>query len=370
MRSHELAGGPGSGWSAIRSARCNSAHVGMVFWNRRRIGLVLALLIVLPCLPTPDPVPTSRPARRLRFSEGNHLLRIAFAPDGRSLAVADIQGRAALLPLGEEADGDHGLGDRGRGRVLAFAPDGRHLLTAGDRAGIVRFDLSRRLTERLPGIGVEYASDLKVAPDGRTLAVASFHSREIVVWDMDSGRVRWTLQGHRSAVVRLAYAPDGQSLASAAAHDRHVLLWDLGQRPRIRRQIPTSTVLSLAYAPDGTRLASASGEERAVRIWDVRDGEATGADGPARLIAGHRLSVRSVAYSPDGTLLATACGDGSASLWSVATGRERCRLDTQATALTDIAFSPDGRTLAASATDANIRLWDLARLVRDQLGPE
>lgn len=376
MRSHELAGGPGSRWSAIGSGRCNSAHVGLVVWNRRRIGLVLAPLILLPWIPTPESAPTSEPGRTLHFSQGDYLARIVFAPDGRSLAMADIQGWAAVIRLDEEGDGDHEVGDRGHGRVLAFTPDGRYLLTGGDAAGIVRCDLAQRLTEPLPGIDVAYTSDLKIAPDGRTLAVASFLSPEIIVWDMDSGRARSTLQGHRSAVIRLAFAPDGRSLASAAADDREMLVWDLDPRPRIRRSIPASGVLSLAYSPDGSLLASASCEERSVRIWNVRAGTEAGAEAeaeakkPARIIAGHQLPVRSVAFSPDGTLLATASGDGSARLWSVPTGRERCRLNTHAPVLTDIAFSPDGRTLAAAATDANIRLWDLSPLVSDRLGPE
>ncbi|MHB1558506.1 MAG: WD40 repeat domain-containing protein [Isosphaeraceae bacterium] len=374
MRSHELADGPGSRYPTIGSGRWNSTHVGIVFWNRRRLGLVLVLLILLPWIPTPGSVPTSGPARRLRFRQGDYLIRVAFAPDGRSLATTDIQGRVSLLPLGEEGDGEQGLGDQGHGRVLAYSPDGRYLLMAGDTAGIVRCDLSRRVTLRLPGIEVADTSDLKIAPDGRTLATASFQSSEIVVWEMDSGRVRWNLQGHRSAVIRLAFAPDGRSLASAAAQDGRICIWDLDLRPRLLRSIPAPGVLALAYSPDGRLLASASSGEPAVRIWDVRAGTGAGVDAeavqPARIIAGHRLPVRSVAFSPDGTLLAAASGDGSASLWSVATGRERCRLNTQAPVLTDIAFSPDGRMLAAAATDANVRLWNLSPLVPDQVGPE
>lgn len=382
MRRHELAAEPVSPCPSMKSGHWNSAQVGTVFWHRRRIGLVLILLVMLPWVPMPGPVSSGGPARRLVISQGDYLTRLAFAPDGRSLATADIQGHAVLNPLEGEGGSHPALCDRGHGRVLAFTPDGHFLLMAGNSAGIARYDLSRKLTERLPGIDVTHTSDLKVAPDGQTLAIASFRSRDIVVWDVGSRRVRLTLQGHQSAVIRLAFSPDGRSLASAASRERHIFIWDVNPQARVRRQLLTPPSLALAYSPDGTLLASASGTERIVRIWDVRAGSKTGANTgagagaeaeagrPVRLIAGHRLPVRSLAFSPDGTLLATASGDGSARLWSVATGRERCQLETHTSILTDIAFSPDGRTLAAAANDANVRFWDLSRLVPDQFGSE
>jgi WD40 repeat protein len=76
-----------------------------------------------------------------------------------------------------------------------------------------------------------------------------------------------------------------------------------------------------------------------------------------------------VAFSPDGRFLATA-DVGTASLWSVATGRELRRVDGQAIWLSHVAFSPVGRTRVATGDDDDIRLWDLDSLIAEQSEPQ
>jgi WD40 repeat protein len=69
-------------------------------------------------------------------------------------------------------------------------------------------------------------------------------------------------------------------------------------------------------------------------------------------------------------LLATAGSDGTARLWSVATGQELHRLDGLTEFLRHVAFSPDARTLAVTGGfDNDVRLWDLAELSRAQPQP-
>src|SRR5262249_56520840 len=112
--------------------------------------------------------------------------------------------------------------------------------------------------ERPLGIPIQDTSDMRFSPDGRTLAVSSHRSREIILWVIERRRPRMTLQGHSSSVVTLAFARDGRSLASAARLDAAVLIWDLATgRPRRRLSEPVRFGISLAYSPDRNLLAIA-----------------------------------------------------------------------------------------------------------------
>jgi WD40 repeat protein len=353
----EAASGPSG--AEPRSGR--AGHTRSAAWNLSRIGLLLALAIVLAWLPIHRWEPASGPTRRVTGPSRVPIMRLVFGPDGRTLATTDESGRATLWDADEILRPGRALEVRGHARPIAYSPDGHHLAIGGDEPDVAWWDLAGAPRHRMLGIPVRWTADLKISPDGRSLAVSSHDSPAILLWDLDSGRERMTLRGHSAVVIHMAFAPDGLSLASAAASfkDRAIVIWDLAAgRPERRITAPGSTLSAMAYSPDGRLIAGASSDERPVRIWDVRTG------GQILMIAGHSQPTFSVAFSPDGCLLATAAGDGAAGLWSVATGRELRRLDGRADMLRNVAFSPDGKTLAATGNDGDIRLWDVDDLIR------
>lgn len=64
-------------------------------------------------------------------------------------------------------------------------------------------------------------------PDGRRVASGS-HDRTVGLWDVESGHLLCTLEGHTDVVLREAFRPDGRVLASAS-WDGTVRLWGAGE---------------------------------------------------------------------------------------------------------------------------------------------
>src|SRR5262249_52737547 len=116
-------------------------------------------------------------------------------------------------------------GHTGEVSALAFMPDRRTLVSAGER---LRFwDIITRGPKPVfahnPAMGV---TAVAIAPGGLTLAVGHW-MHDVVLIDAASGNHVNTLAGHdESGIFALDYSPDGKYLVSAGA-DHNVRVWDI-----------------------------------------------------------------------------------------------------------------------------------------------
>jgi WD40 repeat protein len=122
------------------------------------------------------------------------------------------------------------------------------------------------LRARVPGPSLNVAFN----PDGRWL-VTGGEDNTIKVWDVETGRLMWTLPGHTGDVYAVAVSPDGRWVASGG-EDSTVKVWDARNEYRLARSFRghTGLVASLAFAstPGGLRLISGS-RDHTVKVWDV-----------------------------------------------------------------------------------------------------
>src|SRR5262249_33060947 len=181
--------------------------------------------------------------RTLRSSlPGNRFVTaLAFSPADRFLAVARggtwsgahanptvelwevaTASRPAVLEL--SADGRFSI------EALAFAPDGRTLAVAGNFPQVYLFDTAATKERRpLPGFDKGGARRLPFSPGGNTLAVAQTPPTEelacITLWDVATGKKRGPARAVGSGILALAFSPDGRRLA-AGCLDRGLYLLD------------------------------------------------------------------------------------------------------------------------------------------------
>jgi RNA polymerase sigma factor (sigma-70 family) len=127
---------------------------------------------------------------------------------------------------------------------LAFAPDGKSLLTSGSGDSLIEWDLATGKLRRRIGPRLLNCRDLVFSPDGKLVAAAGPLGTVRVI-DWDAGRARTTGDDHYFGFEDVAVTPDGRDVATAGWSG--LTLWDLSTgRQRNHVQPPSFYFVQLA----------------------------------------------------------------------------------------------------------------------------
>ena len=264
----------------------------------------------------------------------------------------------------------------GKGYIyeIRYAPDGT-LLAVASSIGVWLYDARTGEERNLLTDRTSSVHSVAFSPDGQTLASGGADGN-IALWDANTGEYLKTLTGHRDVVRSLAFSPDGQTLASGGADD-NIHLWDVatGEQSNILFTSDMEFVTSLAFSPDGQTLAGAEGripidevrvpiigvflvDDPPEREWDniIRLWDAnTGKE--KNTLTGHTDVVVNLVFSPDGATIVSTSWDKTVRLWDANTGAEKNTLTGHTDIVANLVFSPDGAVIAG-ANWREIHLWD------------
>ena len=195
---------------------------------------------------------------------------VAISPDEKTFISSDRSGNiiAWQLSTGEQM---YQIENDAPVWSVAIAPDGQSFITGGGIGGsdtqlnhpLKQWDLaSGQLVQTFEGHDKAVRS-VAISPDGRTLASGST-DETIKLWDLASGSLKTTLEGHKDGILSLAISPDGQTLASSST-DHTLKLWDLPSQ-QLTKTLENSSIVVLAFDPTQQTLIS-GGQDQRIQVW-------------------------------------------------------------------------------------------------------
>ncbi len=289
--------------------------------------------------------------------------RLAFHPDGETLATIDEQGEIRLWSLAP----DGGKPFRSLQSVklcfdFRFDRYGGHLAAVG--AGLVHvWDLAAppdadpiilrmgvASTDEQYSVGRPAFNAAVFHPAGGWIATSG--GGHAALWPLGRSVPR-VLRGHTAAANGVVFGPKGDWVASVAL-DGSLRVWPLSSALPERHRITDigDPLFQVRVSPGGENLLTSSNQEdfMVVPVAGGRQRSLTGFDTMPKTAA---------AFGPRGRLVAAGGTWGDIRVWDLDTDEVRELDSGDEEQVTEIAFTPDGALVSASSS-GDLRLWDLA----------
>ncbi|KAF5361959.1 hypothetical protein D9756_002787 [Leucocoprinus leucothites] len=308
---------------------------------------------------------------------------IAFSPDEKIFASGSEDGRICVCDSETGilifclSVGDFMLGPPSSVNSLDFSPDGKEVVAAYGKDGLVIWNIENFWGIWRPApVNDEVWEDEDIvsavyAKDGNNTIVSISRSpihhgpSRIQLWDANSVTLSCTLLDPSEPTERSLLSPDAHFLAESTKFPRRLLrVWDLTERPprcviELDDDIPLS-LSTLAFSPDGQFLLVVTYTPQQIsmaRIWKM---ETCNMAGPAISLHPETggLPLYHLLYSDSNDNLAIAVyGDASTQIFDGTTGdivywgREPSRVSSGSP-------SRSGRRALVGYGDGTIRMWD------------
>ena len=230
-----------------------------------------------------DPIPRQREA----IKTDSIPITIAYAPDGSRLAIGS---NTSTIRQWDPVTGKPLLHLRGLPHypnVLIYTPDGKHLVSFGDKTAYLYDALTGHEVRQFNGHTTPLLG-INVSPDGKKLLTSAgahlIKDGQIVtigdvqqytdttarLWDLEKGSELHVIKDHKTPVYRAFFSPDGKSIYTGAGGETSMTRRDLADLDKPGTPAyagPTPLHTAYQYSPDGTRLATLYGSSN-LKIWD------------------------------------------------------------------------------------------------------
>jgi WD40 repeat protein len=284
----------------------------------------------------------------------DHVIALAWSPDGRWLTAAAVSGPISLF---EAATGQctavlagHTLGTTS----LSWHADSTCLASAGQDGRVRLWDAITGREQQALDAGAAWVEGVAWSPAGTLLATAA--GRTLRLWDTD-GRLLQQYPEHASTIAALQWAPGSVQVRRAAAvlataAYGNVTLWTPERPTPLTRFAWKGSILTLAWSPDGRYLVHGD-QDATVHFWVL-------ASGQDYQMWGYPTKVRELAWDHTSRYLATG-GGPVVVVWDYAgkgpKGSKPLMLEAHDDFLSALAFQHAGSRLASGGVDGRVVVW-------------
>uniref|UniRef100_A0A3P8R411 Superkiller complex protein 8 n=1 Tax=Astatotilapia calliptera TaxID=8154 RepID=A0A3P8R411_ASTCA len=212
---------------------------------------------------------------------------VAFSPDSKYIATGSHLGKVNIFGV-DSGKKEYSLDTRGK-FILSIA--------YGQRLNVIQSHFATVVTYKVISLLV-LASQ---SPDGKYLASGAIDGI-INIFDIATGKLLHTLEGHAMPIRSLTFSPDSQLLVTAS-DDGYIKIYDV-QHANLAGTLSGhgSWVLSVAFSPDDTHFVSSS-SDKSVKVWDA------GSRACINTFFDHQDQVWSVKYNSTGSKIISAGDD-------------------------------------------------------------
>ena len=202
------------------------------------------------------------------------------------------------------------------------------------------------------------ATFVTINPSHTTIATTATDG-VIKLWDISTGRILRTLDGHTSKVNALSFSNDGKLLVSGS-YDKTIKVWEVSTGMNLQTlEGHTSPVQTVAFSPDDLIVASGSGDfsqdssDTSIKIWEVLSGKMI------QSFEGHQKSTSTLTFNSNGRYLVSGGWDNKVILWSVSNKKKLREYSGHSEKINTVKFNPDGMSFASCSQDKTIKTWDI-----------
>ena len=318
------------------------------------------------------------------YTHKDYITSIKFSPDGKFIVTGSRDATATLWDV-ETGTACFTITHQGAVTSTTFSPDGTLLATSSSDATAtlwdidteeirwtftherqeksVTFDSGHVQTFSTGGIG-----DIVFSPDGRYLVTTGQRMDcSTILWDVETGEQLWCVT-HEKPIDAVAFSPDSTFMAiyyqdgtvgvlrvadgipgPETIHKNKWIDRNKGTPPVNHHEEWSSR--RVQFSPNGKHLAGLREAVNSLTLWDVESGK------DIKTLKASEGSGRSLAFSPEGVCFGLGCTAypeyDTIELWN----EEKHASFTHGAQVDTTEMSPNGKLLATGGRDKTVKLW-------------